>query len=199
MPMRPKLVKSLAVVGAISLVAGFAGLLLGIGLLRSGFSARPEPGRFEAWMALKLRKLAVPSRYAAMRRPVVDDEKTFEQAMSHWADHCASCHANDGSGHTTMGKSMYPRPPDMREDRTQEMTDGELYFVINQGIRFSGMPAWGESGDKDKETWALVAFIRRLPRLRPDQVEAMKAMNPVSASAIRAKQDEDKYLSDEDQ
>lgn len=117
--------------------------------------------------------------------------------MEHWADHCAGCHANDGSGHTTMGQHMYPRAPDMRDERTQQMTDGELYWIINQGIRFTGMPAWGISGDDDRETWALVQFIRTLPTLTREQIERMKSLNPIPAAAREARQEEDDFLSGE--
>jgi hypothetical protein len=78
------------------------------------------------------------------------------------------------------------------------MTDGELYYVINQGIRFSGMPAWGKPGDDDRSSWELVAFIRKLPGLTAHQIAAMKAMNPVPASAVKSKQEEDDFLNDEE-
>ncbi len=197
--MNAKLTKTLAVIGALALVASSAATLLGMRLLGSGFSSRPEPGRTEEWMALKLRKLALPSRYERMNNPVVlSDAKLLEAVMAHWADHCATCHSNDGSGATTIGRQLYPRAPDMRQQRTQKMTDGELYYVINQGIRFSAMPAWGKPGDEDEDTWALVAFIRKLPSLSSQQVDALKAMNPVSAHTFRARQEEDDFLSGDD-
>lgn len=195
--MKSKLIRALAVMGALATGAVVVGVVtLGI-FLRSGFSARPEPSGLEAWLALKLRSMAVPDRYERMKNPVAVDRKTLDDAMAHWADHCAVCHANDGSGQTGMGKHMYPRPPDMRKERTQKMSDGALYHAINQGIRFTGMPAWGRPGDSDEETWALVAFIRTLPRLTPKQIEAMAGMNPVSPAAVRSRQEEDDFLSGE--
>jgi mono/diheme cytochrome c family protein len=77
------------------------------------------------------------------------------------------------------------------------MSDGEIYYVIDQGIRLTGMPAWGKPGDDDRESWALVSFIRKLPTLTPAEVEAMKAMNPVPARAAQAKQAEDTFLDDD--
>ena len=62
--------------------------------------------------------------------------------MAHYADHCAACHANDGSAETQIGLGMYPRPPDMRQPATQTLTDGELFYIIENGVRLTGMPAW---------------------------------------------------------
>lgn len=196
--MKARLTKVLAILGALAVLAGVVGLFLAWRMVSGGLGARPEPSKLEEWSALKLRNLAVPQKYKAMRNPVTADEKTLRGAMAHWADHCAVCHANDGSGGTTMGRHMYPRPPDMRGARTQSLSDGQIYFFINQGIRLTGMPAWGPPGDDDRESWALVAFIRKLPRLTPAEVDSMKALNPVPASVAKAKREDDVFLNDEE-
>src|SRR3989442_10826244 len=79
-------------------------------------------------------------------------------AKAHYADHCAICHGNDGRGTTLIGKGLYPKPPDMTQPATQGLTDGELYYIIENGIRFTGMPGFGEEvgSDQDKETWDAV-------------------------------------------
>ncbi|MEO7144714.1 MAG: c-type cytochrome [Bryobacteraceae bacterium] len=63
-------------------------------------------------------------------------------ARAHWADHCAACHANNGSGDTAMGKHTYPPTPDMRQAETQNLTDGELFYIIQNGSRLTRMPSW---------------------------------------------------------
>lgn len=195
--MKTRLVNVFAVIGALAVLGGLLGLFLVWRMVSAGFGARTDPSGLEAWSALKLRKLAVPGRYKDMRSPVAVGDEARKGAMAHWADHCAVCHANDGSGRTTMGQNMYPRPPDMRAARTQKMSDGEIYYVINQGIRLTGMPAWGTPGDDDRASWELVAFIRKLPTLTPAEIESMKAMNPVPASVAKAKREEDDFLNDE--
>jgi mono/diheme cytochrome c family protein len=120
-------------------------------------------------------------------------------ARAHWADHCASCHANDGSGQTEMGKLMYPRPPDMRLAGTQGLTDGALYAVIKNGIRLTGMPAWGEPGNADLESWKLVAFIRQLPLLTPADLREMAKMNPVSPMEQHEATAEEEFLNGGDE
>lgn len=195
--MKDRLLKLLAVIGALALVGAVGGAIVGLQMLGSGLSARPDPPELEAKLALTARRKAVPARYRELKNPVTLDANRLRGAMEHWADHCAICHANDGSG-SEMGRMMYPRAPDMRAPRTQELTDGELYWAINQGVRLTGMPAWGKSGDDDQGSWELVAFIRQLPQLTPAQLEEMKGMNPVPASALKLKQEEDDFLNGTD-
>lgn len=95
-----------------------------------------------------------------------------------------------------MGKAMFPRAPDMRTTPTQSMTDGELFYVIENGIPLTGMPAWGNgTPDGESSTWALVRFIRHLPQLTPAEVEHMEMMNPKSAGDEMRKHDIDDFLS----
>ena len=96
------------------------------------------------------------------------------EARDHFADHCAQCHANDGSGQTQINAGLYPPAPDMREEGTQKLTDGELLYIIKNGIRFTGMPGWGGEGE---ENWKLVLFIRHLPDLTPSEIELMREIN----------------------
>lgn len=191
--MKARLVKLLAFTGALALVALLLAAIAATRMLSGGLSARPEPSKLEAELALAARIRALPARYRELKNPVTLDEKSFRRAMEHWADHCASCHANDGSG-SQMGRLMYPRAPDLCAARTQQLSDGMLYWAINQGVPLTGMPAWGKSGDDDESSWELVAFVRALPKLTPAQLEEMKTMNPVPASALKAKQEEDDFL-----
>jgi mono/diheme cytochrome c family protein len=103
----------------------------------------------------------------------------IKESLAHFADHCALCHANDGSGQTPIGKNVNPRALDLRLPDIQSMSDGEIFWVIRNGIRFTAMPAWGE-GDpaEDKDSWKLVHFIRHLPQLTPNELDQMKKLNP---------------------
>jgi mono/diheme cytochrome c family protein len=100
--------------------------------------------------------------------------------MEHFADHCATCHSNDGSGDTSFGEGLYTKSPDMRKKETQNKSDGELYYTIENGIRLSGMPAFGEEHARagDMETWNLVLFIRHLPEQTAAELKQMEQLNP---------------------
>lgn len=146
---------------------------------QTGFSAKAEPSALEVLIARQARHLAIPFSQRNAANPIPASPDLMVEARRHFADHCATCHANDGSGKTPIGENVYPKAPDLRLSDTQAMSDGELFFVIHNGIRFTAMPAWGK-GDpaEDKDSWKLVHFIRHLPKLTPEELEEMKQYNP---------------------
>lgn len=170
------------------------GIIGGVIAVHHGFSARDNPSGIEKIVARTSRSLAVPSRAKSMKNPVPDTPENLHEAMAHWADHCAFCHANNGSGETEVGKNLYPKAPDMRLADTQNLTDGELYYTIKNGIRLTGMPAWGEAGDADEDSWKLVYFIRHLPKLSHDEAKEMEQLNPKGPDDRKEEQDEDEFL-----
>ena len=109
-------------VGAILVTVAIGGWIL----LRAGVSARDEPPGVERWMARAARHAAIPAAARALRNPVALDTRVLAEARAHFADHCASCHDNDGSGRTVLGQSLYPKGPDMRAPATQSLSDGEI-------------------------------------------------------------------------
>jgi len=152
--------------------------LYGWSIIRHGLSAHDEPSAFEAFAARAARSLALPASYKSLKNPYPPTPESLREGLEHFADHCAVCHANDGSGDTEFGRNMYPKPPDMRRAETQSRTDGEIYYTTEHGIRLSGMPAFGEKNRTDDEsTWKLVLFIRHLPKLTPQEIELMKEIN----------------------
>ena len=154
-------------------------------MMQRGFSTRTEPMAMEKALAIVIRGGAIPSRYKTMKNPVAATPEMIHEGMAHRADHCTACHANNGSGDTMYGKTMYPRPPDIRQKDTQAMSDGELYYTIQKGVRLSGMPAFGDPGDDDVDSWKLVTFIRHLPRLTDAEETEMQHLNPKSQDEIQ--------------
>jgi len=163
-------------------------------LLISGMTARTTPGAAEIWIATRLRTLALSKAEHTRINPFATNELILTEAREHFADHCASCHANDGRGDTPLGRNLSPRAPDMRLAATQSKSDGELYYVIHNGIRFSGMPAWGAEG-KDDDSWKLVLFIRHLPQLTADELKDMEKHNPTSDAERDEEKEEEDFLS----
>ncbi len=192
--------KSIRVILVILVLAVAAAAGLGGYVLSRGFSARDEPSNAEAFIARRLRRMAIPGRSRELKNPVQASAEVLSGATAHFADHCATCHGNDGRGNTLMGRGLYPKPPDMTEPSTQNLTDGEIYYIIENGIRFTGMPAFGEEpgNDNDLESWDLVHFIRHLPRMTTEEAEQMKAMNPKSPSELTKEEEIRKFLQGED-
>jgi mono/diheme cytochrome c family protein len=166
------------------------------GPIRNCCGARLEPSPIEARVARSFLKLSMPAGAREARSPFTATPGILQEARRHFADHCASCHGNDGSGNTEMGRNLYPRSPDMRQAATQQHTDGELYSIIHNGVRWTGMPAWG-STDNDPDSWKLVLFIRHLPDLTPAEIRDMEAHNPMSPAEMEEQQQEEKFLNGE--
>ena len=172
-------------------VIAIAGVMLV--LQGRGVSARPEPSGIEKRAALFMRGWLTPATYKGLKNPVSDTDENFIAAREHFADHCATCHGNDGSGNTEIGRSLYPKAPDMRLARTQDLSDGEIFYFIENGVRLTGMPGWSTgTPEGERSSWQLVHFIRRLPKLTADDLAAMEQFNPVSRQEI----DEEKKVED---
>lgn len=158
-----------------------------------GFSALQEPSSVEAVLAAFARRLAMPEDARSLQNPIPSSPEVLAEGQAHWADHCSICHANDGSGDTEMGRHLYPRAPDMRSDRTQQKADGELYYVIENGIRLSGMPGWHVEGHQ-ADSWKLVDFVRHLPHLTAEERREMEKLNPKGPEARHEEQQEEEFL-----
>lgn len=179
----------LAVVGLVA-VAG------GVWFLNKGLDARDVPGPVETRVSRAARSWLVPSAAKARTNPEAATDETLKSGMAHWADHCASCHGNDGAGRTAMGQALYPKVPDMRLADTQGLSDGELFYLIEHGVKITGMPAWGTgTPDGEQASWHLVQFIRHLPALTEDELASMEALNPKSRDEWQQFEEERRYLS----
>jgi mono/diheme cytochrome c family protein len=190
-----KLLRRLIV--ALLVVIGLVAVAAGAMLLAGGISARQPPGRLETAIAPRLRSMAIPRDARERRNPVADSPEVIAEGMEHFADHCSVCHDNDGSGDTEMGRGLYPRVPDMRRPATQDLSDGELFYIIENGVKLTGMPAWGGEGHEGDASWKLVRFIRHLPRLSESELTRMKALNPKGPDEWKEQEDSKKFLEGE--
>jgi len=163
--------------------------------IRRGFSARDNPSAIEAYVAETARKLSIPASERNAKNPFAPTPEVLSEARAHFADHCATCHGNDGNGKTDIGQNLYPKSPDLRRSETQNLTDGEIYYIIHNGIRLTGMPAWGRPG-KDDDSWKLVLFIRHLPQMTPQEMKEMEPFNPKSAAERSEEEDEQRFLNE---
>ena len=160
-----------------------------------GLGARAEPWPVEEWVARRARYLATPRAERERTNPLPASTAVLASGRGHFADHCAVCHSNDGSGKTAFGSAMYPRAPNLRGPATQALSDGEVFSVIRNGIRFTGMPAFGEGPpEDDRETWHLVHFIRHLPSLTAEELAEMQDLNPKSRAALREEEEIRRFL-----
>jgi mono/diheme cytochrome c family protein len=175
---------------------GGAAALAAIGLVAAGISARPEPSRLETKLARGARHLLIPAAARALANPVPASPEAIARGRAHFADHCATCHGNDGKGGTSYGRRMFPRAPDMTLPATQELSDGELFWIVEHGVRLTGMPGFGDDDPaNDAESWELVHFLRTLPRITSAELVEMERLNPtLSRAAVEHERELEEFL-----
>lgn len=166
-------------------------------ILHDGLSARAQPSALEAAMAAAMRRMAMPGAMRDAKNPVTNSPEVVREGMLHFADHCAICHGNDGGGDTMMARGMYPKPPDLRAAATQKKTDGEIFWIIENGVRLTGMPGFGGNGGEHgspEDSWKLVHFIRHLPALTAEERIEMEKYSPKGPDDRQEEQDEQDFL-----
>lgn len=192
----------LIVIGVVLIAIAVA---IAASVMHGGLSARATPTRLEAFLARNARHLAIPRNARLAQNPVLDSPEIQREARLHFADHCAICHGNDGSGDTPIGSGLYPKPPDLRKPATQELSDGELFWIVENGVRFTGMPAFGGNGDHDhasgnhsggQDSWKLVHFIRHLPHLTVAERLEMEQYNPKGPEDRAEELEEEQFLNE---
>ena len=137
-----------------------------------GLSADAEPSAMERTVAARLVRLSIPAGAQQQQNPFSADRTAWRAAADHYDDHCAICHGSDGHGHTEMGENMYPKVPDLADPGVQRLSDGSLFSIIQNGIRWTGMPAWKREHSPE-DTWKLVSFIRKVPSLTSQDLESL--------------------------
>src|SRR5206468_8965004 len=152
----------LTIAGTLFVVLGFC-YLFGSS---EGLSARKKPSDLEYAVANFAMRLSIPSQARRANNPLRPDPTILLEAKAHFKEHCAVCHGEDGTGKTELAAGLSPEVPDLRADHIQKLSDGELFYIIQNGVRFTGMPGWDF---EDKHNWSLVLFIRQLATAHPQQ------------------------------
>lgn len=128
-----------------------------------GFRATDTPSAVEASVARSVRNLAIPWSAHRAENPRRHSAQSVEDGRVAFAAWCASCHGSDGRGNTRLGRSLYPRVPDLTAPATQHLSDGDLHYIIENGVQLTGMPAWSKS-HAGSDSWDLVSYLRSLDR-----------------------------------
>ena len=185
---------SMIVVSAVALFC--AAIAMVAAFLHDGLSARARPSRLEIMVARNVRHFVIASNAQTIPNPVLTSAEDLRDARIHFADHCAICHANDGGGKTMLGEGLFPKPPDLRLPQTQNLSDGELFWIIENGVRFTGMPAFSNGGEHGgtQDSWKLVHFIRHLPHLTAAERIEMERYNPKGPEDRAEEQRENDFL-----
>jgi predicted CXXCH cytochrome family protein len=149
-----------------------------------GFRASSTPSALESTVARSVRDFAIPSTEHRCTNPVAGDAAALQQGRDAFLARCASCHGTDGRGRTPIGSNEYPRVPDLHSQATQDLSDGEIHYIIENGVQLSGMPAMHT--EPPSESWKLVAFIRSM-RSTPPQGAAQQHQAMSNAHYVGSK------------
>src|SRR6202521_6413520 len=143
----------------------------GASVIRRGFRATDQPSAVETVLARTVRNLGIPRTVRKETNPWTATPALLDEARENFMDHCAGCHGKNGDGRSGIGQNLYPKAPDLRRPETQNLTDGEIHYIIQNGVRLTGMPAMGNpnSGLDDNGAWKLVLFVRSIGLATPQE------------------------------
>lgn len=159
--------------GILLLIAIVAGLFIEVVAPRMNWSAAAEPGEVEEWLADRIIGGWITRNASTEKNPLAASAENLKDGQNDYKEHCAGCHGLDGNGRNRVGADFYPPIPKLTED-AQQMSDGEIYFIVAKGIRYSAMPAF-EAHHKPDEIWRIVLWTRHLGHLSPEEKTAIQA------------------------
>jgi predicted CXXCH cytochrome family protein len=166
-------------------------VVYGVAVIRRGFSAADQPSGLERVMARAVRNIGIPSRARNEKNPLSATPEILAKSREDFANRCANCHGNNGTGTSNIGQNLYPKAPDLRMPATQNLTDSEIHYIIKNGVRLTGMPAWGNPhiAQDDTDAWKLVLFVRSIAGLtlqeQSQQAAAAKSAHYVGSAACQ--------------
>jgi len=163
----------------------------GTAVIRRGFSAADQPSAVETVVSRAVRNLGIPSGARNEKNPFAPSQEGLQEARELFTNHCAGCHGKDGNAQSEIGQNFYPKAPDLRLPATQNLTDGEIHYIIKNGVRLTGMPALGTPhvGEDNNTAWKIVLFVRAISQLTPlqraEQVATASSAHYVGSAACQ--------------
>ncbi len=153
--------------------SAMASALVALSLLFLACTANKKPSKVESTLANVSKDIVIPLEAANVKNPMPTTDHLVQQGRQIYMQSCALCHGEDGRGHTSLGRAMYPPAMDLTSPHVQHWSDAELFWIIENGVRLTGMPSW-KSSISETYTWELADFIHALPEL--DSQPAAQAM-----------------------
>ncbi len=177
--------KSPKIVLLILLAIALGLVIYGSSVIRGGFRATDQPSALERVMARTVRNLGIPQSSKNEKNPWTVNPALLDESREDFTNHCAGCHGKDGDGRSGIGQNLYPHPPDLRRAETQNLSDGEIHYIIQNGVRLTGMPALGNphGSQDDNSAWKLVLFVRSIAQSTPREI-AQQAVASASAHYV---------------
>ena len=159
-------------------------VLSGLAVLVLRCTAHKHPSRVETTLANVAKDVVIPIEAQRLKSPVPANNESVNGGHQVYTQSCALCHGADGRG-TDLGRNMYPPAMDLNSPHVQHWMDAELFWIIQNGVRLTGMPSW-KSSISEIDTWRLVLFIHSLPRLNAEAGRAAASAAPATPAKPEA-------------
>jgi len=171
----------------------FVGIFLGVGVIYSGYinvGANVADNRLIDWLLVTAREKSVErhSKNITNNVPNLENQAIILAGAKNYDAMCASCHTPPGESKSPLSIGLNPPPPDLQKE-VQDTSAKELFWVTKNGIRMTGMPAWGETHDDDV-IWSMVAFIKTLPNMTSDDYTKIIALTKLKNNNTPEKAEE---------
>lgn len=144
-------------------------LLATLAILLSACTAAKKPSKMETTLANMAKDVVIPIEAQNLQNPLPPSKEVLQEGLQIFAQSCILCHDSDGHAQTKLGQAMYPPAMDLNSPHVQSWSDAELFWIIQNGVRLTGMPSW-KSILSETDTWKLVACIHNLPHLNASKV-----------------------------
>jgi mono/diheme cytochrome c family protein len=133
-----------------------------VGALMVGCTAHQRPSQIETRLANAAKDLVIPLEAEKLKNPLPVSDQVIQQGEEIYMEDCGICHASDGHSRTNLGRNMYPPAMDLTSPHVQHWSDAELFWIVQNGVRLTGMPSW-KSTISETDTWKLVRFVKAIP------------------------------------
>ena|SRR5690242_10957029 len=157
------------VIGSLLVLAGAAAAVIYAGLYNIAADVPHTQPIYWLFETVRDRSVATRARDIVVPKDL-DDPNRISKGAGQYAEMCSGCHLAPGMKRTEISRGLYPRAPELR--RQTDFTPGEQFWIVKHGMKMTGMPAWGVTHD-DELLWDVVAFVRKLPELTPEQYETL--------------------------
>ncbi len=167
----------LAFIGALAIVVVIAAAVFFFGGFYSVAATEQDPG-VVAWALVHVRTASI-DRHATEAPPgSLDDAATIHAGARAFAERgCVNCHGGPGAPWAKFSEGLNPGPPDLKEI-VGGLAPSDLFWVVKNGIRMTGMPSFGAIGVPDQEIWSIIAFLKKLPTVSDADYKAWSASGP---------------------
>lgn len=166
--------KTLAIIVVTVIVVIAVEIGVALGLISSGWynvAADAPDSAVVDWVAENTRENSIGARVAHVPKANLDQPNIIEHGAKLYAKNCEECHLAPGMKPSGMHLGENPEPPEFAKYK-QAPEPEEIYWIVDHGIKMTGMPAWGKTLS-DQQIWALAAFLQKLPHLSESQYQRM--------------------------